>query len=77
MIIDLTELKTGEKGIVKRLHEGHNFKRRVSSLGIREGKEITKVSAHFWRGPQTVKVGNITVAFGYGMAKKIFVEVNR
>ena len=77
MIIDLTQLKTGESGIVAGLEGGFGFRRRIEGMGVRTGKRITKTSAHFWRGPQTIKVDNITVAVGYGMAKKILVEVDR
>ena len=77
MTVDLTQLKTGETGVVKSLEGGSDFKHRIVSMGIRKGKKIIKTSAHFWKGPQTIKIGNITVAVGYGMAKKIFVEVDR
>jgi len=77
MIVDLTQLKTKGSGVVKRLEGGIEFRRRIEKLGIREGKKITKTSAHFWRGPQIVKVDNITVAIGYGMAKKIHIEVKK
>jgi ferrous iron transport protein A len=46
-------------------------------MGLRPEKKITKVSSHFWRGPQTVEVGNIQIAVGFGMAKSILVEVKR
>ncbi len=50
---------------------------RLQSMGIRPGKRISKVSSHFWRGPQTVEIDNLQIAIGYGMAKKIFVEVSK
>ena len=62
MIVDLTQLKNGESGIITGLEGGFEFRRRIEKLGIREGKKITKTSAHFWRGPQTIRIGNITVA---------------
>jgi ferrous iron transport protein A len=46
-------------------------------LGIRSGKRITKISSHFWRGPQTIEIDNLQVAIGFGMARKIFIEVNK
>jgi len=76
MTIDLTQLKTGKSGVVKSLEGGFDFRRRIENMGIREGKKIRKTSTHFWRGPQTVKVDNITVAIGYGMAKKVIIEVD-
>jgi len=75
--VDLIHLKTNQSGMVVRLDGGHEFRRKIESLGIRKGKKITKKSAHFWKGPQTVKVGNMTVAIGHGMASKIFIEVQK
>ncbi|MBU1146832.1 MAG: ferrous iron transport protein A [Candidatus Omnitrophica bacterium] len=77
MIIDLTQVKNGESGIIKELRGGSDFSQRIQNMGIRQGKKIKKLSSHFWRGPQTVEVDNMRIAIGWGMAKKIFVEVER
>ena len=77
MIIDLTQMQPGETGIVEEIQGGHGLIRKLQSMGLRPGKKITKVSSHFWRGPQTVEVGNIQIAVGFGMAKLILVEVKR
>ena len=71
----LTQLKTGQAGVVKEITGGHGAARRLESLGIRPGKKITKISSHFWRGPVTVMVDKMKVAIGHGMAEKILVEV--
>jgi len=75
--IDLTQVKAGQSGIVTEIQGGYGLIRRIQSLGVREGKRITKVSSHFWRGPQTIKVDNLRVAIGFGMAKRIIVEMER
>lgn len=75
MIQNLTQLKPGESGIVLEIHGGHGLSRRLHNLGIREGKKITKISSHFWRGPVTVKAGHTKVAIGFGMASKVAVEI--
>ncbi len=75
--IDLTQMKAGQSGIVTEIQGGYGLIRRIQSLGIREGKRITKVSSHFWRGPQTIKVDNLRIAIGFGMAKRIIVEMER
>lgn len=75
--IDLTQLQPGESGVIKEMQGGHGFIRKLQSMGVRSGKRITKVSSHFWRGPQTVEVDNIQIAIGFGMAKRIMVEVDR
>ena len=77
MIIDLTQMQPGEIGIVKEIQGGHGIVRKLQSMGLRPEKKITKVSSHFWHGPQTVEVGNIQIAVGFGMAKSILVEVKR
>ena len=77
MIIDLTRMKPGECGTVVRLEGGSGFIMRLQNLGIRPGKRIAKVSAHFLRGPITVQVGAANLALGFGMASKVMVEVDR
>lgn len=74
MLLDITQMKPGESGIVKEIQGGCGLSHRVQDLGLRPGKKITKVSSHFLRGPQTVNIGNVRVAIGFGMAKKILVE---
>jgi len=75
--VDLTQLQPGESGIIIELQGGHGFIRKLQSLGVRPGKRINKVSSHFWRGPQTIEVDNIQIAVGFGMARRILVEVKR
>ena len=75
--IDLTQMRPGKSGTVVEIHGVHNILKKIQSMGIRPGKKITKVSSHFWQGPQTVGIGKSRVAVGYGMAKKIFVEVEK
>lgn len=76
-IIDLTQMLPGESGVLSEIQGGHCFIRRLQSMGIRPGKKIIKVSSHFWRGPQTVEINNVQIAIGFGMAKKVFVRVER
>ena len=77
MIIDLTQMQPGEIGAIAEIHGGQGMIKRLQSMGIRPGKKIAKVSSHFWRGPQTVEIGNMQVTVGFGMAKRILVEVKR
>ncbi len=75
MTIDLTQLKPGESGIVADIEGGCGMSRRLQAMGVRPGKKIKKISSHFWRGPQTIQVDNTKIAIGFGMAKRILVEV--
>ncbi|MFC1666440.1 ferrous iron transport protein A [Candidatus Omnitrophota bacterium] len=77
MVIDLTQMEIGKFGIIEVLHGGQAFIRKAQSMGIRPGKRIKKVSSHFWRGPQTIEIDRMRLAIGFGMAKKIFVQVKR
>ena len=77
MVIDLTKLKSGQKGKIVEMQGGIGLIRRLESRGIRLGKRVTKVSAQFWRGPQIVKVDNSQVAIGFGMARRILIEIDK
>jgi ferrous iron transport protein A len=75
MVLNLTQLKSGQSGTIIKIEGGLGLIRHLESMGVRLGKKITKTSAQFWQGPQTVKVGNLQVAIGFGMARRILVEV--
>ncbi|MBL7081746.1 MAG: ferrous iron transport protein A [Candidatus Omnitrophica bacterium] len=77
MILDLTQLKTGQNGVVVELQGGAGLIRRLESIGIRPGKKISKVSAQFMRGPQVIKIDNFQIAVGFGMAKKILINIEK
>jgi len=51
--------------------------RRLDALGIRPGKQVTKVSSTLFHGPITLRVDSARVAVGFGMARRIIVEVDR
>ena len=77
MIVDLTQMQPGVTGIVKEIQGGQGLVKKLQSMGLRPGKKIAKVSSHFWRGPQTIEIDNSQIAIGFGMAKRILVEVQR
>lgn len=74
--LPLSKMKTDQKGMVVQIAGGHGFNSRLEAMGIRAGQEITKVSSMLMAGPVVVKVGNTEIALGFGMAKKVIVEVN-
>jgi ferrous iron transport protein A len=76
-VLDLTQMKQKEKGTIIAVTGGPGLKKRLETLSIRKGAEITKVSAQVMRGPIIVQVVNTQVAIGFGMAKKIIVEVEK
>ena len=72
----LHQMKSGQSGKVVQIQGGHGLINRLSALGIRPGKKITKISSMLMRGPVTIQSGNSQVAVGFGMANKIIVEVD-
>ena len=70
----LARMRTGQGGKVIQIKGGFGMANRLSALGIRPGKRITKISNMFMRGPVTVQVDRARVAIGFGMATRIIVE---
>ena len=71
----LTDMTTGETGTVVEIAGGRGVTGRLQALGIRPGVTVTKVSAHFARGPVVVQIGGTQAAVGFRISHKIFVEV--
>ena len=74
-LVMLSQMRARQKGKVVEIHGGHGLAARLSALGIRPGKRITKISSMLMRGPVTVQSDSTRVAIGFGMAKKITVEL--
>jgi len=74
--VTLAWMQTGQSGIVVQIRGGHGLVSRLSALGIRPGKRITKISSMFMRGPVTIQVDRAQVAIGFGMANRIIVELD-
>ena len=74
--IVLTRMRTGQSGTVVQIQGGHGLVNRLSALGVRPGKRITKVSSMLMRGPVTIQVDRAQVAIGFGMANRVVVELD-
>jgi len=74
--IALAQVRAGQTGTVVQIQGGHGLVSRLSALGIRPGKKITKISSMLLRGPVTIQIDRAQVAIGFGMAKKILVELD-
>ena len=72
---NLVEMQQGEEGIIVDIQGGRGLYQRLSAMCIRPGVRLRKLSGSFLRGPVTVQIGNARTALGYGMAAKIFLEV--
>ena len=75
-LLMLSQMKSGQSGRVVQIEGGPGLARRLSALGIRPGKRITKISSMLMRGPVTVQSDNTRVAVGFGMARRIIVETD-
>ena len=75
--IPLTDMKAGETGKVVEIFGGRGVCNRLKALGIRQGAQITKVSASFGHGPVILRVGRSHTALGFGISYKVVVEVER
>jgi len=76
-LLTLVEMETGQIGTVVEVLGGGRLARRLDGLGIRPGRKVRKTSATLFRGPVMLRVGGTQVALGFGMAKKILVELDR
>jgi ferrous iron transport protein A len=75
--LTLAQMRTGQSGTIIGVLGGHGPARRLAALGIRPGRKVTKISSALFRGPVTVRVDNAQVAVGFGLARRIVVEVDR
>lgn len=75
--LTLAEMKTGQAGTVVGILGGHGLIRRLDALGIRPGKKVTKLSSTPFRGPVIVRADSTQVAVGFGMARRIIIELDR
>ena len=69
----LSEMKYGEKGTVKKI-EG-KLRAQIAGMGIREGKEIEMMTKQPIKGPLTIAIGRANTSLGIGLAEQIIVEV--
>ncbi len=74
--LTLGQMEVGQTGTIIEIRGGWGLVRRLEALGVRPGKKVTKISTTLFRGPVTLKIGNTQVAVGFGMARKIIVQVD-
>lgn len=74
MTVSIVEMKPGQSGVIVDIRGGYGIKK-LQSLGLRPGKEITKLSGLFRGGPVVVRVDGFQLAVGYGQALRVLVRV--
>ncbi|MQY72845.1 MAG: ferrous iron transport protein A [Dehalococcoidia bacterium] len=75
--VNLSQMYPGQSGKVVKIDGGVGLVSRLSAMGIRPGRKITKLSSMLMRGPVTVQQGSTRLAIGFGMARKILVEIEQ
>ena len=71
----LSEMKYGEKGIVKSING--KLRDQVAGMGIRVNKKIKIASKQPINGPVVVTVDESSISLGLGVAGNIVVEVEK
>ena len=74
--LSLVQMRPGQKGRIVEINGGYGMARKLEALGIRTGKEITKISEQLMRGPVLLQQDQTQAAMGFGMASRVLVEVN-
>jgi len=69
-------MEIGQTGTIIAILGGWGLIRRLEALGIRPGKKVTKIGTTLFRGPVTLKIDNTQIAVGFGMARRIRVQVD-
>jgi len=70
----LSELKIGQKAIIKRVLAQERVKERLAELGLIEGQTAFVVRFAPFFDPVEIKVGDVYLAIRKGQADKIVVE---
>jgi len=73
----LGQMGAGQTGTIIRIVGGQGLNRRLEAMGIRPGKKVTKISTMMFNGPVTLRTDHTQIAVGFGMAKKILVEIDK
>jgi ferrous iron transport protein A len=71
----LSEVLSGKTGIITGIDSGKGIYRRLASMGVFEGREISIISNNL-RTPVLIESSGRKMAIGRGMAAKIQMEIN-
>ncbi len=73
MIIALSEIRPGERGVVVNIIGGPNARQKLVSMGLIPGAVVQVLEAHPL-GPIIISVGGVRFAIGKGLARKVLVR---
>jgi len=72
--MSLAQIKANRKGKILEVLGDANLQNKLMNMGVRSGKEFTKLSHIGLEGPVVIKVGRSILALGHSIASKIIVE---
>jgi len=73
--ISLKQMQEEQKGVICDISAGPALQNKFMSMGIYNGREITKISHIGLKGPVAIKVGRSVLVLGHGVAGKITIEI--
>ena len=74
-LVPLNKMATGQTGTVVQILGGPGLIRRLEALGVMPGRKVVKVGSMVFRGPVMIRTGHTQIALGFGMSRRIMVEV--
>jgi Fe2+ transport system protein FeoA len=72
--MNITQLAAGRRARVIEIQGGRQTAGKLEALGIVPGAIVAKKSAALMHGPIVLVKGLMSVAIGFGMAKKIIIK---
>jgi len=69
-------MEAGQTGMIVQVAGGYGLVQRLEAMGIRPGKKVTKINSMLFRGPVALEIDNSQMAIGFGMTRKIVVEID-
>jgi ferrous iron transport protein A len=72
-IVTLSNMKDGQQAVVSAVEGGRGLVEKLTAMGIRPGKRITRFCSMYLHGPITIRIDNVQLSLGRGIADKIFV----
>jgi ferrous iron transport protein A len=73
-LIPLSDLNTGNHGVLEFMHAGRGLSSRLTSLGLTPGTNVT-VLQNYGHGPLIVNVRGTHVALSRGVARHLMVKI--
>ncbi|HPF21590.1 MAG TPA: FeoA family protein [Syntrophomonas sp.] len=70
-----TEMKKGQKAMVRSFGRGRGMERRLFEMGIMPGTEIELLEKHPFKGPLLFQVGQARIVLGRNIAAHLEVEI--